>query len=172
MTARAEARSNEIVDFTISRTFAAPRDLVWQAHTECRHLMHWWGPKGFTMHHCSIDFRPGGIFLYGLRSDGGQEIWGKFTYREIAVPERFVCIVAFSDGQAGITRHPMTPTWPLQMLSTTTFAERDGHTTVTVRWHPHDATAEELATFDAGRDSMRQGFGGTFDQLEAYLATL
>lgn len=171
MTARAEARSTAIAEFTTSRTFAAPRDLVWKVHTDCRHLKHWWGPKGFTVQHCSIDLRPGGIFHYGLGAPDGAVVWGKFVFREIVAPERFVCVVAFSDAQAGITRHPMTPTWPLQMLSTTSFTEEGGRTTVTVRWHPHEATAEELATFDAGRDGMRQGFAGTFDQLEAYLAT-
>lgn len=172
MTARADARSAAIAEFITSRTFEAPRDLVWKAHTDCRHLKHWWGPKGFTMHHCSIDLRPGGLFHYGLRSGGGQEMWGKFTFREVVAPERLVYVLSFSDPQGGSTRHPMAPTWPLQMLSVVTFAERDGVTTVTLRCRPHEASGEEQATFEAGRDGMHAGFGGTFDQLEAYLATL
>ena len=46
-----------------------------------------------------------------------------------------------------------------------------GKTKFTVRWSPHNATAEEHKTFDAGHDSMTQGWGGTMEQLEAYLKT-
>ena len=46
----------------------------------------------------------------------------------------------------------------------------DGKTQLTVRWSPRNPTAEEQATFDAGHDSMRQGWGGSLDQLEAHLA--
>jgi uncharacterized protein YndB with AHSA1/START domain len=97
-------------------------------------------------------------------------MWGRFVYREIAPPERLVFIVSFSDAQAGVTRHPWSPTWPLQVLSTVTFVEERDGTLLTVRWTPWEAAAEELATFDAGRDSMRQGWTGTLDQLEAHLA--
>jgi hypothetical protein len=41
---------------------------------------------------------------------------------------------------------------------------------LTIRWSPINATAEDQATFDAGHDSMRGGWGGTLDQLTAYLA--
>jgi uncharacterized protein YndB with AHSA1/START domain len=46
----------------------------------------------------------------------------------------------------------------------------DGKSKVTIRWSPHNATAEEQQTFDTSHDSMRQGWGGTLDQLVAYLA--
>ena len=157
-------------EFVISRVFDAPRDLVWRANTECEHLMHWWGPKGFTMTVCKIDLRPGGTLHYCLRSPDGHEMWGKLGYREIVAPERLVCVVSFSDEKGGITHHPMSPTWPLEMLSTTTFAEQDGKTTITIRWHPINATEEERKTFDEGHESMKQGFTGSFDQLAEHLA--
>jgi uncharacterized protein YndB with AHSA1/START domain len=163
---------NKSTDFVISRTFDAPRDLVWQTHTDCNHLKHWWGPKGFTVFSCKIDLRPGGIFHYGLRSPSGQDMWGKFVYREIVAPERLVFIVSFADEKGNAVRHPMSPTWPLETLSTLTFAEKDGKTTLTVRWTPHAATQIERDTFDAGHDSMRQGWGGTMDQLAEYLAKM
>ena len=82
-----------------------------------------------------------------------------------------VFISSFSDEAGGVTRHPMAPTWPLELLSTFTFEEQpDGKTKVTIRWRPHNATDDERKTFDAGYDSMRQGWGGTLEQLEAYLA--
>ena len=56
------------------------------------------------------------------------------------------------------------------MLSTFTFEEEGGKTRFTVRWAPYNATEEETKTFDTSHDSMRQGWGGTMDQLAAYLA--
>jgi len=64
----------------------------------------------------------------------------------------------------------MSPTWPLEMLSTFSLAEQDGKTTVTVQWIPLNATEEEGKTFDAAHEGMKQGWTGTFDQLAAYLA--
>jgi uncharacterized protein YndB with AHSA1/START domain len=156
--------------FVISRTFDAPREVVWKAHTECAHLKHWWGPAGFAMTHCEIDLRPGGFFHYCLKSANGQEMWGKFLFREIDAPERMVYIVSFSDANRGTTRHPMSPDWPLEVLSTTSFTEKDGKTTLTIRWAPHNATAAERAAFAAGHEGMRMGFGGSLEQLAAYLA--
>jgi uncharacterized protein YndB with AHSA1/START domain len=49
-------------EFVIARVFDAPRDLVFKAHADCGHLKHWWGPKGFTLRVCKLDFRPGGVF--------------------------------------------------------------------------------------------------------------
>jgi uncharacterized protein YndB with AHSA1/START domain len=157
-------------DFVIARVFDAPRDLVWRANTESEHLMHWWGPKGFAMAECKIDLRPGGTFHYCLRSPDGYEMWGKLTYREIVAPERIVCVVSFSDAEGGITRHPMSPTWPREMLSTSTFTEQNGKTTITIRWHPINATDEERKTFDESHESMTQGFTGSLDQLTEHLA--
>ena len=158
-------------EFVITRTFDAPRDLVWKAHTDCKHLMQWWGPKGFKMKACNLDLRPGGVFHYCLRSLDGQDMWGKFVYREVVAPERLVHIVSFSDEKQGVTRHPLSPTWPLQTLATATFTQHDGKTTLTVRWVPHNATDEERKTFAANQEGMRQGWTGTMDQLAEYLAT-
>jgi uncharacterized protein YndB with AHSA1/START domain len=58
--------------FVISRTFDAPRELVYKAWTEPERLTQWFGPKGFTMPACTMDLRPGGVFHYGLRCGG----WG------------------------------------------------------------------------------------------------
>ena len=156
--------------FVISRTFDAPRDLVWKAWTETERLMQWFGPKGFKMFHAKNDLRPGGTFLYALRGPDGIEIWGKWVYREIAPPERLVLVSSFSDAEGNVTRHPMSPTWPAQTLSTTTLTERGGKTTVTVEWRPLGASEEERNTFIAGKSSMTGGWSGTFEQLTDYLA--
>lgn len=156
--------------FVISRTFDVPRESMWKAWTERRQLMQWFGPKGFTMPAARMDFRPGGMFHYCLDSADGHEMWGKFVYREIVAPERIVLVNSFSDESGGITRHPFSATWPLEMLSTLTLAEQAGGTTVTVRWVPINATDAERQAFNASHDGMKQGWSGTLDQLANYLA--
>jgi uncharacterized protein YndB with AHSA1/START domain len=159
-------------EFVITRVFDAPRDLVWQAFTEARHLEHWWGPKGFKMLSCKLDLRPGGIFHYGMQAPDGSVMWGKWVFREIVAPERLTIVISFSDENAGITRHPWAPVWPAEMLGTTTFTAQGRKTLLTTRTIAFNATEDERNAFEAGFEGMEQGFTGTFDQFEAYLATL
>ena len=157
-------------EFVISRTFNAPRELVWQAFTDPERMKQWWGPKGFTVIASKMDLRPGGTYHYGMRAPDGSAMWGKFVYREIVPPQRMVLVNCFSDEAGGITRHPMSPTWPLEMLSTFLFEDEGGRTRLTIKWKPLNASAEETATFAGAHDGMRQGWTGTMDQLDAYLA--
>ena len=157
-------------EFVITRTFDAPRDLVWKLWTEEAHLKHWWGPKGFTIVSVKVDLRPGGVTHYGMRAPDGTETWGRFVYREIVAPERLVFIVSFSDSASGVMRHPWSATWPLQTLSTVTFEDQGGKTQVTVRWIAYEATELERKTFEDGMQGMQQGWSATFEQFSDYLA--
>jgi len=157
-------------EFSISRVLDAPRELVWKAWTEPERLMQWFSPKGFTNLSSKVDLRVGGTYHYGLRMPDGGEMWGKFIYREIVPPERLVHIVHFSDPEGGVTRHPLSATWPLKWLSTITLEAQGDKTLLTVRAVPYEATEEENRTFEEGRESMKAGWGGTLDQLEGYLA--
>lgn len=94
------------------------------------------------------------------------------VFREIVKPERLVFVSSFSDKDAGLTRHPMAPTWPIEMLGTATFIDKGGKTLLINRVVALNASGEERATFEGNFDSMKQGWGGTWDQLSAYLATL
>jgi uncharacterized protein YndB with AHSA1/START domain len=158
-------------DFVIARAFDAPRDLVWRCFTEPERLKEWFGPKGSVIVKSTMDFRVGGTYLGAMRGPDGRVMWAKFVYREIAAPERLVWVHSFSDEAGGLTRHPLSPTWPLELLATVTFEDvPDGKTKVTLRWSPLNATEEENKTFDAARDGMTQGWTGTFERLAAYLA--
>lgn len=157
--------------FVITREFAAPRELVWQAWTEREQLMRWFGPKDFTMQVSTLDLRPGGTFHYRMRTPQGADMWGKFVYREIVPPAKLVWVNSFSDPAGGVTRHPFSSDrWPLLMLVHVTFAEQAGRTTVTVTSIPLDADAEELRVFDTHHPSLNQGWSGTLEQLGAALA--
>ncbi|HEX5127143.1 MAG TPA: SRPBCC domain-containing protein [Rhodocyclaceae bacterium] len=164
-----ETTANE---FVLSRVFDAPRDLVWSAWTDEKHLAKWFGPKGFTMKSSKHDLRPGGIYHYCMMSPDGHEMWGKWVFREINAPERLVIVNSFSDANGNLTRHPMSPTWPLETLATTTLTESGGKTTLRLQWLPINASAEEIATFNAAHAGMEQGWGGTMEQLTAYLASV
>jgi uncharacterized protein YndB with AHSA1/START domain len=159
-------------DFVMSRVLSAPRDLVWKCFTDPARMKQWWGPKGVKIMKSDMDLRVGGTYHYGMQMPNGTVMWGKQVYREITPPERLVLINSFSDEAGGLTRHPLSPTWPLETFSVFTFEEVDGgKTKFTVRWSPHNPTEEEQQTFDAGHASMTGGWSGTMEQLEAYLAT-
>lgn len=165
----ANKAANELV---ITRTFNAPRDLVFKVWTEAEHLKHWWGPTGFELGVSKLDLRPGGIFHYSMKSSDGHEMWGKFVYHEIAAPEKLVYVNSFSDPEGNTVRAPFSQTWPLEILNTLTFTENEGKTTVTLRGGPINATEEEMKMFDSMHESMQQGFAGTFGQLDEYLARI
>jgi len=165
----AESAERELV---ISRVFNAPRDLVWKAFTEPERLQHWWGPKGFTTRVHKMELRPGGVFFYSQRTDDGREMYGKWVYREIVAPERLVIVSSFTDDKENLVRHPLSANWPLEMLGVSTFVENLGRTTLTIRTKPINATESERQTFYDRESSMEQGFAGTFDRLDEYLATV
>jgi uncharacterized protein YndB with AHSA1/START domain len=97
-------------------------------------------------------------------------MWGKFVYREIVKPQKLVLVVSFSDAQGGVTRHPMAPSWPLEMLNTVYFEDQGAQTRLTLRAEAINCSEAERQTFIAGHESMRGGWGGTIDQFAAYLA--
>ena len=103
----------------ITRTFAAPRELVFKVWTQPEHLARWWGPKGFTTPSCQVDVRPGGAYRTVMRSPEGKDICMRGQYREVVPPERLVMTFAWEgeDGQPG-----------RETLVTVTFAE-DGQNT-------------------------------------------
>lgn len=159
------------VEFVITRAFNAPRALVFKAMTQAEHLRHWWGPRECEIVVASHALQPGGAFHYRMRFPAG-DIWGKFVYREIDAPQRLVVVNGFADAEGNVTRYVMSPSWPLEVLNTTTLIEQDGVTTLTLRSHPIGASALEFETFKAGHASMREGFGGMYDKFEQYLALL
>jgi uncharacterized protein YndB with AHSA1/START domain len=163
----AEAKSK---DFVITRIFDAPQSMLWKCFTEPERMQAWFGPKGSVIVSSKMDLRVGGTYLGAMRDTEGRVMWAKFVYREVT-PQRLVWEHSFSDEAGGLTRHPLAPTWPLKLLTTVTLEEAPGgKCKLTLTWSPLDATAEEQATFDAAHDSMRGGWGGSFERLDDYLA--
>ncbi|MCA9277050.1 MAG: SRPBCC domain-containing protein [Phycisphaerales bacterium] len=157
----------------VARVFDAPRSLVWKAWTRQEHLARWFGPKQVELSHCSLDLRVGGMMHYCMVGLGCEEHWGRWIFREISEPDRLVFVVSFADRQGNPARAFFDERWPLEMLTTVTFSEHAGKgkgTLVTMESEPINATDEERGVFYAGRESMRGGWGGTFDKLASFLA--
>lgn len=157
--------------FSIAREFEAPLERVWKAHSEASQLKEWWGPKGSKIGVERLEFRPGGIFHYVMRYSTGAEMWGRFVYREIEAPRRIRWINSFSNASAGITRAPFSPVCPLEMENVVELTDGGGRTTLHLTSTPLGATEEEMKFFADLFPSLEQGFGGTYDQLAAFLKT-
>jgi uncharacterized protein YndB with AHSA1/START domain len=158
--------------FAISRMFDAPRELVFSLWSDPNHLRRWWGPKGCSVGFCNMDLRPGGQLLYSLQMPDGQEMWGKFVYREILPPERLVFVTSFSDPQGNITRAPFNPKFPLEILNTLTLSEQFDLTRLVLMGEPLNPTAEESELFESMQTSLHDAFSAAFNQMQSYLQTL
>lgn len=158
--------------FYINRTFEAPLDVMFEMWTNPEHLARWVPPTGFTMNYIKADIRPGGSSFYMMTNGGDIKMYGRANYLEIQKPHRLTYTQQFCDENGKISRHPLAPTWPETMLTTVTLTEESpGKTRVTICWETHGSvTPIELETFVKGRAGMTQGWTGSLDKLEDYLA--
>ncbi len=164
--AKAQPRPDTFI-FHIERTFNVSRERMWKAWTDPEQVKQWFGPKDAVILFNNIDLRPGGASSYGMEF-GGQKMFGQWAYLEIKAPEKIVSIVSFLDEDGNIISHPMSPHWPKKVYSVVTFTEVDGKTNISVDWSAYEASEIERKTFEEGADGMKQGWGGTFEQLETF----
>ncbi|HXB60175.1 MAG TPA: SRPBCC domain-containing protein, partial [Candidatus Acidoferrales bacterium] len=74
----------------IEREFDAPRELLWEAMTNPKHVVNWWGPIGFTTTIEEMDFRVGGTWKHVMRGPDGAEYPNHSVFKEIVKPEKIV----------------------------------------------------------------------------------
>ena len=79
-------------EIVISRVISAPRELVFEAFTEVRHLSQWWGPEGFTTTTRAFEFRVGGEWDFVMHGPDGTDYQEWITWREIVPPERIALL--------------------------------------------------------------------------------
>ena len=79
-------------EIVISRDISAPRELVFEAFTEVRHLRRWWGPEGFTTTTRAFEFRVGGSWDFVMHGPDGTDYQEWITWTEIAPPERIALL--------------------------------------------------------------------------------
>jgi uncharacterized protein YndB with AHSA1/START domain len=145
MTAKIEAVENYLGrEFIITREFDAPRELVFKAWTDPKHLAQWWGPRGFTNPVCEWDVRPGGKIYDVMRAPNGQDFPMGGEFREIVPPEK----LAFSCGALDANGKML-----FEFLHTATFSEAKGKTKLTLRSRVTKTTDEAnkyIGGFEAG----------------------
>lgn len=142
-------------ELLITRTFNAPRDLVFACWVEQEHKEHWQGaPEGFTVTNLEADIRPGGSFKLCMRSPEGVDHWLQGTYLRVERPEvlEFTHTWLNDEGEPG---H--------ETVVTVTFSENQGRTELTLH-------QRGFASVDP-RDGHLLGWNSTLDRLAAYLTS-
>ena len=147
-------------ELVITRTFDAPRELVWKTWTDPKHVAQWWGPKDFTNPVCELDVRPGGAILIHMRGPDGVVYPMKGEFNEIVPPERLVMTNGAVEDEAG---NPQ-----LVVVTTVTFAEHEGKTTLTVQAVVTKAAPEA----EGALAGMEEGWNQSLDRLANYVATV
>ncbi|GKU78900.1 SRPBCC domain-containing protein [Paenibacillus sp. L3-i20] len=150
----------------LEREFNASPELVFQAFTQAEHLKQWWGPNGWTIPVCNLDFRVGGAWHYCMKCEDknqgdfyGMESWGKSVYQEIVAPEKIVYVDSFSDAEGNISKDmPST-------IVTLSFIKTDRGTKVVN--HAEYVTAESVEQVLAM--GMMQGITETWNRLDEHL---
>lgn len=143
-------------EILMTRSFDAPRRLVWEAWVTPEHLQKWMlGPEGWSMPVCEIDLRPGGSWHFVWRKANGTQMDMRGSYREVAPPDRLVSTERWG------------PEWP-ETLNTLTLVEEGGRTTLiqTTRYPSKDARDAALKT------GMADGASQSYDRLEGLLRRL
>jgi uncharacterized protein (TIGR03086 family) len=162
-------------EILITRSFEAPRWLVWDALTMPRHLLRWWGPAWCPLVSCTVDLRVGGNWRYLSLLDNGEELGWHGTYQEIVVQERIVSTEVFEGFPDAESVNVMTLTeldgvTTLQTLVQHKSREnRDGHVNSGMEGGMQD-TFNRLDTLldiaDTAAERFRRIAGGFTDRVE------
>jgi uncharacterized protein YndB with AHSA1/START domain len=141
-----------------TRVLDAPRELVFEAFTDPKHLVQWWGPNGFTTTVHAIDVRPGGVWRFIMHGPEGRDYENRIVYHEIVKPERLVYSHGGGDDVEAVT-----------FQTTVTFEDLGGKTRLTMRGvFPTVAERERVAKEYGAVEGATQ----TLSRLADYLATM
>jgi uncharacterized protein YndB with AHSA1/START domain len=142
-----------------SRVFDAPRELVFAAFTDPKHLAQWWGPDGFTTTTHTFEFRAGGIWRFIMHGPDGRDYQNRITFDEIVPGER----IRYRHGGGEDVE-------PVQFTQSLTFEDL-GNGKTRLNWHGTFPSAEARARVvkDYGAD---KGLAQTMARLADYVATM
>lgn len=152
----------------VTRSFKAPRALVWQAHTEPKLLQRWMaGYPGWSMPVCEMDVRVGGRYRWRWRSDENGAEFGFFgEFQEVDAPATLTQVEYFDGGDAGDVTGAMPANNP--SINRTTFSETDGITTLVVLIDYGSKAARDAAI----STGMTDGMEFSYARLDALYAEL
>ena len=143
-------------EITMRRVFDAPRELVYQTHTDPNHIPRWWGPRRMTTTVDTLEVRPSGAWRFVQRDPEGNEYAFRGEFREVVPPERLV----FTFEYEGMPGHILQ--------QTITFEEHDGKTTVSST-ALFDSVEERDGMLASG---MESGATESWDRLAELLESL
>lgn len=145
-------------EIAMSRTFNAPRSLVFDAYTKPELVKRWLGVfGGWSLDICEIDLRVGGTYRYVWRGPDGVSMGMGGEYREVVAPERIAATEQFDD-----------PWYEGEAVGTVTLEELGGKTTMT-----QTVLYASKAIRDAVLQSpMKEGVTASYDALERLLPVL
>lgn len=147
-------------DLILTRIFDAPREKVFEAHSDCKHVKNWWGPREWPLTDCKMEFRVGGRWHYCMTGPDNTQSWGLAIYEHIKAPELLAYQDCFSDKDGNINADFPTTVVRIE------FADKDDKTIVTsiARY----GSLEDLQKIkDMG---MIEGIRETWERLDEYLA--
>jgi len=142
-------------EVVLTRVFDAPRQLVFEAFSKPDLLKRWFGPHGFSLVVCEVDFRVGGGFRFVLRGPDGKDMGMRGVYREIVSPERSIHMESFDN----------YPDKPHQVTSVLT--EQGGKTTFTATILYPSKEVRDIVL----KSGMEHGAAETYDRLADLLQT-
>jgi uncharacterized protein YndB with AHSA1/START domain len=140
------------------REFDAPRELVFAAWTDPKHLAQWWGPNGFTTTTSAFDMRPGGVWRFVMHGPDGRDYENRVTFDEVVPPERLV----YHHGGADDVE-------PVQFRTTVTFEDIGGRTRLTMHGVFPSAAERERVIREYGAD---KGLEQTLARLGDYVTQM
>jgi uncharacterized protein YndB with AHSA1/START domain len=145
-------------ELVMTRTFDAPRDLVFKVWTDPKHLVHWYGPDGFTITVQQFDLRPEGVWKMIMHGPDGTDYPNYSVFKEVVAPERLV----YEHGSG-------KPNDPEQFLVTVTFEAEGDRTKLTMEMlfmtkEVRDMVVEKYGAIEGNKQTM--------NKLEQYLRTM
>ena len=145
-------------EIVTTRVLDAPRELVFEAWTDPKHVVHWWGPNGFTNTIHEMSVKPGGVWRFIMHGPDGTDYPNKIVFLEVVKPERLVYDHGW-DGEGNEADFHVT----------VTFAELGKKTKLTMRAlfdtaAQRDKTVEEFGAIDGAKQ--------TLERLAEYLPTM
>jgi uncharacterized protein YndB with AHSA1/START domain len=149
-TTRSDGEPGAVPDreIVVSRAIGAPRELVFEAYTEVRHLSQWWGPEGFTTTTRAFEFRVGGVWDFVMHGPDGTDYQEWITWTEIVPPERIALV------------HGESRDDPNAFASVLTFAPAGEETRVEMRTvfptkELRDEAVEKYHAVEGGEQTLR-----------------
>jgi uncharacterized protein YndB with AHSA1/START domain len=143
-------------ELIFTRLLDAPPELVFQAWTDPAHLIHWYGPKGFTTTVHQMDVRPGGEWRLTMHGPDGRDYKNRLLFVEVKKPERLV-----------YKHEPEEGSEPVTFETTVTFAEEQGKTRLTLRMlFPTHEERQHVVKMYGAVEGGRQTLGKLADYLQ------